>query len=470
MPTFTTASAWQADRASQLHAAFSRLHDSVTLEGAPLVGSLHKLSARLHGTPLKSPGSKQRFLKAPFGTLKRAYYQWLSGGRKASALLPEYTSPKHVTRLPDELAIEIQRIATLKYGGRDKNEKGVDATWIRRKLEERGHRGEALPGLGTWQQWWQASYPVLPLPATPPEFPWSDKTVSRRMGPKGLLKWGNIGQAAAGKHLPSMRRNYSKLRKCELYTLDDVRLDCVAIDDLTGRVVEIKCYILIEVSSRSIVAFILKPADAIKAEDVDELLAWGLQAEGYGIGVGYRTHIWFERGAVACSEAAQRVLEAGSDGAIVVHRTSMDGGGVSWTGSATDKAIGHAAGKAVIEAFNKKLHARLLSLPGQRGNTRDNQPHNLGVGEGDIRDPSKRRSADHLKAQAERLAQFRVTALMKGHQCDIRLPLLLVSQLQQHVAATIRAYNTESGHDMQGFRKITEAEIAPGVWQAVETL
>lgn len=459
-----TSKSWHRERAALLHQEFQRLAAGIELEGARLVPSLQALAVRLAGTVL--PSGKP--LAASWQNLRTVYYVWRNGGRKASALLPDYKSPSHIERMPDLLAAEIQKRATAPTGGRDKHQKGIDASQIHKALEREWQAGAAIPGLGTWREWWAAARPALPVPCVPPAFPWSIKTVTRRIGPKALQKMGNIGHAAALKHLPHMRRDYSKLRRCELYTLDDVRLDCVAIDDLTGRVEWIKCYILQEIASRCIVAFILKPADAIKAEDVDELLAWGLQAEGFGIGDGYQTHIWFERGTVACSEAAQRTLEAATDDGIKIHRTSMDGG-VKWVGSPADKASGHSAGKATIESFNRKLHVRLLHLPGQAGNRHENMPAHLGMGEGDRKDPSKRRAQDTLKAEAERLAQFRVSALMRGDQVDLKLPMLLVSQLQQEVAAVIRDYNGERGHRMQGFHKITEAEVVPGVWREVGT-
>lgn len=468
MASITSASAWQSDRVAKLHQAFNAIASAVEHEGAPLVKTLEEWSAKLDGTPLKSPSHKKRVLRASVGTLTRAYYAWDAGGRKASALLPDYKSPAHVLRVPDLLAAEIQKLATAPVGGRNKHQKGMNATDLHKELTRRWKRGDALPGVGTWQMWWTSAHPALPLPLVAPEFPWSVKTVNRKMGPKGLLKLGNIGVAAALKHHPHMTRDYSKLRKGELYTLDDVRLDLFAIDDLTGRTGKVTCYVLQEVASRCIVAFVLKPTDSIKAEDVDELLAWGLQAEGFGIGVGYVTHIWFERGSVACSEAAQAVLEAGSDGWIKIHRTSMDEG-VKWIGSPADKASGHSAGKATLESWNNKFHNRLIWLKGQRGNNFKNQPANLGIGDAELKDPSRRRAPDTVRSEAERLGQFRTNALLKGQALDLRLPLLTVSQLQREVANTIREYNAERGHNMQGFHKIKEAEIAPGVWQEVGT-
>ena len=456
-------STWQRDRATRLHAAFSALEQSMALEGAPLVQSIQCLAASLDGTQL----ADGRILRASWQTLVRLYYKWSDNGRKATALVADYQSPSHIVRLPDSLAAEIQKLATTKTGARDKNGNGIEAPAIRKALQTRWWAGEALPGLGTWQEWWAANHPAIPLPANPPEFPWSVKTILRRMGPKALRRMGSQGHAAAIKHMPSMKRDYSKLRKCELYTLDDVKLDLIALCELTGKPVDVTIYVLMEVASRSIVSFVLKPKNALRQEDVDEMIAHGLQADGFGIGIGYPTHIWFERGTLACSEAAQRVLEAGSDGGIVIHRTSMDSG-VSWIGSAADKASGHSAGKAAIESFNRNLHRYLLHLPGQRGNNYANMPANLGAGDPNLKDASKSERGT-LAHEAERLAQFKITAALLGHSADLKLPLLTISELQQEVRKVMQAHNDRRGHDFQGFHQVTEAEVSPGVWQTIST-
>ena len=454
---------WQRDRALRIHSAFTALELSMVNERAPLVESLEVLAARLDGTALDGG----RVLRASWRTLRTLYYKWRDGGRKATAIISDYKSPNHILRMPDELAKEVQKLATTKTGARDKNGNAIEAPAIRKALQKRWWAGEALPGLGTWQEWWANVHPALPLPANPPVFPWGDKTIARRMGAKALRRMGNIGHAAALKHMPSMKRDYSKLRKCELYTLDDVRLDLIALCELTGKPVDVVLYVLMEVASRSIVSFVLKPKNAIRAEDVDEMIAHGLQADGFGIGIGYPTHIWFERGTVACSEAAQRVLEAGSDGGIIIHRTSMDGG-VSWIGSAADKASGHSAGKAAIESFNRNLHRYLLHLPGQRGNNYANMPANLGAGDPNLKDASKSERGT-LAHSAELLGQFKITAALLGHSADLKLPLLTISQLQQEVRKVMQEHNDRRGHDFQGFHFDTEAEVAPGVWQTIST-
>lgn len=453
---------WQRQRIAIIDAEFRRLATSIATESAPLVAGLTAISSRLDGQPLDGG---RRTLKASVKTLTRLWYKWEAGGRKAHALSPDYVSTNHNHVMPDLLVNEVQRLASNNTGGRDKNGKGMEAAAIHKRFSRIWIGGGTLPGIGTWRDWWRDTYPTLALPATPPDFPWSYKTITRKMPPKAIAKMGNLGSAAALKHLPSMDRDYSKLRKCELYTLDDVRLDFVCIDELTGRVVEMLAYIMMEVSSRSIVSHLVKPVDAIKAEDVDELIACALQTPGYGLGVGYTTHIWFERGTVACSEAAQKVLEAFSDGALKIHRTSMDGG-VRWIGAPTDKATGHSAGKAVIESFNRNLHRLLLDAPGQRGNNFGNQPANLGVGESQVKDPS-RSGKNTLRAEAERLAQFKLTAMAAGADARLKLPLLTSTMGAALVTKAVRQHNATRGHSMQGFHTITEAEVGPGVWRQV---
>jgi hypothetical protein len=456
--------AWQRQRVSIIDEEFRSLAHRMDAECAPLVAGLISIESRIHGRPLD--GGK-RTLKATLKTLTRLWYAWEKSGRKCTSLLPSYAPNKpHI--IPDLLANEIQRLASNNNGGRDKHQNGMEAAQIYKRLISLWKSGGSLPGIGTWQDWWAIAHPALALPNHPPDFPWSYKTITRKMPPKAISRMGNLGTAAALKHLPSIDRDYSKLRKCELYTLDDVRLDFVCLDELSGRVVEMMAYLMMEVSSRSIPAFLVKPVDAIRAEDVDELIAATLQADGYGLGVGYTTHIWFERGTVACSEAAQKVLEAFSDGALKIHRTSMDGG-VRWIGAPADKSSGHSAGKAVIESFNRNLHRRLGHQPGQRGNNFGNQPANLGVGDSLVKDAS-RSGRETLRAQAEKLAQFKLTALAAGADAKLKLPLLTTSQGAAAVAAAVRDHNATRGHTMQGFHTLLEAEIGPGVWREVETL
>lgn len=464
----TNVPAWQRERALILHREFLSLERSVAA-GVGTTAALQLISESLRDRTIivrDHQGNEidRKPLRASVGNLWTLLRKWRAGGRVVETLLPAYRSAGDNRPVPDLLKAEIQRRATNQRGGRDKHGRSNDAA-VYRWLCDDWKAGKALPGVGTWQDWWMSDPRTrhLPMPSAAPDFPWTERTVRRHSGNRALKALGNIGAAAANKHLPSLTLDYSKLRKCELYTLDDVRLDISALDDATGNVVEVVAYILMEVASRSIVAVMVKPAGHVKAEDVDELLARGLQTPGYGIGVGYVTHIKFERGTVACSEAAQAILEGGSGGRIQVHRTSMDGG-TRWAGSAADRASGHAAGKAVIESFNRQLHGRLNHLPGQRGNNAANSPANLGMEDRSAISGSKR---DSIVRQAETLGAIRAAAIASGDRPKIELPFLLFSQVRAEVEAAVAAHNADPGHNYQGHGTRTVAEIAPGVWATI---
>lgn len=466
MSLLTKAPAWQRDRAILLHRSFLSMERDIAM-GARVTLLIENLSADLRDREIIVTGHDgseidRRPLRASAQTLWRLFTKWRDGGRTPDCILPGYTSAGSHAPLPALLIAEIQRRATMPTGGRDKHGTSPRSV-VYRSLVKDWRDGEPIPGLGTWQEWWAASPKTqgYKAPGQAPEFPFSQKSIYRHAGNKALRAMGNVGAAAAQKHLPNLTLDYSKLRKCELYTLDDVRLDLIALDDATGNVVEVVAYIIMEVASRSIPAFMVKPSGSVKAADVDELVARALQTPGYGIGVGYPTHIKFERGTVACSEAAQHVLEAGSAGRIQIHRTGMDGG-VRWAGQAADRNSGHAAGKAVIESFNRQLHYRLLHLPGQRGNNAGNSPANLGIENRSEINPGSKK--DSVTRQAEILGQIRSMSIQSGQRPKIDLPVLLFSQVRTLVSEAISAHNIDPGHNYQGHSARTEIETAPGVW------
>ena len=253
--------------------------------------------------------------------------------------------------------------------------------------------------------------------------------------------------------------DYSRLRKCELFMLDDVRLDLLCINESSGKAVEVKCYIAMEVASRCIVAFFLKPKDAVTQENVDELVAHMLQVPGFGIGRDYVTHIKFERGTVACSDAAKQTLEGVTHGRLKILRTSMDGG-VTWVGAPRDRSSGHAAGKAVIESFMRRLHHSLLHLPGQIGNKWANTPASVGYGSN---------SPGSLVAESERLAKFALEFGRNGvHRLRLQLPMLYLMQVESAVRDAIDKHNHEPGHNYADHGEFTQAEVAPGVWEEMK--
>jgi len=449
---------WQRTRAILLHDHFRGIATRLEhANGAGLKltgpdGELARMSFLLQGKLLNRPGEPEKTLDASIGTLRREWSRWNRGGRKSDALLLNYKPGVGGHKaMPEPLVMELQRRCTLPTGGRDKHGRSpVSVAWdsLCRDFLAR----KPLPGV---------DYDQYPVGA---EIPWSYRTAVRKKPAKTLRALGNIGGAAHKAMGAYVSMDYSKLRKGELYTLDDVRLDILCIDHATRKVIQVNLYVLMEVASRCIVSFVMRPAAAIHAEDVDELLATGLQTPGFGIGVDYVTHILFERGTTACSEGAQLVLEGVTEGRIKVHRTSMNGG-VRWIGSPADKKSGNAAGKGCIESFHRWLHFALLHLPGQRGNSWDNAPANLGY------ESESSRTPHSLAAETEKLAQFSLAADQAGIGTDgrprlvLKLDMLYMRQLHDAVRDAINRHNTESGHAYRGHGSHWENEIAPGVWR-----
>lgn len=433
-----TAKSWQRQRAALLQEAFQAAALAVEKEGITVKAALEDVARAMSGRIL--PGG--RFIRCSLPTIRREWDTWNAGGRTADALLHNYRGSG--AKVTAALVREFQRRATLE------GVLNVSAAII--SMQRDWVVGRAIDGLGTRAEWNLLN--GLPPDATS-DFPVSTRTLYRWKPGKAERAAGVHGLARMRAVSSYVDMDYSKLRKCELYTLDDVRLDILCVDESSGKVVEVVCYMLMEVASRFMVAYVLKPKNAIRQEDVDELLAYGLQAPGFGIGVDYTTHIKFERGTIACSEPARLALEGSSHGRIKVHRTSMDGG-IRWVGAPKDKAAGHAAGKAVIESFFRRLHTALMTLPGQRGNRYDNAPQNLGYnGPGDLTPGS-------WAAEAEKLATLQVAA---GSRTTLKLGGLYLRELDQAVRAALHQHNTEPGHDYTGHGAFEQAEIAPGVWQ-----
>ena len=470
---------WQRQRVLTLHQKFQEI-ERRKARGEKIGDMMSALSAELDGRKI-GPPKKPRIFKAKRATLFRDWKRWREGGRKAAAILPRY-SPKTTgggEPWPEDFNAEFHRRLTAQTGGR--TGKGmVEVATVYKQVCREWERGEWIEGIGDWKHWWQTSaltkdHP-LPEGGKIPDFPWTVRTFQRRAASDAIRKLGNVGHAAARNSLPRIELDYSKLRRCELLTLDDVRPDLLAIHEQSGRVCPAQAYFLMDVASRCIMAHVVKPLQNIRAQDVDELLVHGLQAPGFGVGVGYTTFIKFERGTVACSEAAKAVLESGSGGSIKVLRTGMDGT-VRWVGAARDVGSGNAAGKAVIESWMRHgLHSRLTHLPGQRGNRWENAPANLGFA-GNRNEFKPRKDADEegeraarggtVTQEADRLAQIAKHARELGVEGwrKITYPILTFAQLNAEIAKACAQHNRERGHRYRGHHKILQIETAPKVWE-----
>lgn len=429
---------WQRQRARLLHDACAWMEQTMASERVPLKNAMREALGKLTGTLL----CNGKYLRVSMTTLRRTWDQWRNGGRSADALLLNYSGGRRT--VPTELIQDFQRRATL--------EGVLNMSAAIQSLRRDWEHNRPIPGIGTREDY--CLQRGLPLDSKP-DFPCSTRSLYRWRPSVGERAAGVFGQSRLRAVTAYVDMDYSMLRKCELYTLDDVRLDILCVDEATGRVVEVTMYVMMEVSSRYIVGWVIKPSSAIKQEDVDELLAYSLQVDGFGIGADYTTHIRFERGTLACSESAQIILEGGSGGRIKIHRTSMDGS-IRWVGAPSDVSRGHAAGKAVIESYFRRLHIALMTLPGQRGNNYDNAPQNLGYNGADNFSPGS------LAAEAQTLATIERAS---SGRLKLRLPMLYLREVRAAVRAAIDAHNHSAGHEYSGHSTFTQREVTPGVWE-----
>ena len=351
-------------------------------------------------------------------------------------------------KVPRGLILEFKRRCTKE--GATSTSKVID------DLQLEWAAGFCIEGLGTWQEWWQAQYPDAPLPPVAPDFPFANSTLYNYAPPKSLRTLGNLGLAEFGKIAAYTDRDIKKLRVAELYVLDDVRLDFVAIDTVTRKAVDLHAYLMRQVRTRCTVAMVLRPDNNITQSDVAELITRGLMAGG--IGRDYVTHVLLERGTVAMSEANQVLLEGLTEGRVKIHRTGMVKGKTN-AGAFEDVATGNWRGKSMIEGFFPTLHKQLQGLPGQRGADYSKQPASLGYGRPVVKDPAS--GAWTLVREAETLAQINHLA---GGNTGLKLPLLTVREVNTAVRSAIDILHNGFDHTIEDFGEVLQAEVAPGVW------
>jgi hypothetical protein len=265
-----------------------------------------------------------------------------------------------------------------------------------------------------------------------------------------------------------MTRTYEKLRACEQYVFDDTRINVNAIDDLTGKTVEMTCYIAMDCASRAIVGYVIRKGKML-ASDVDALTAQVLRSAGHAHpAAGYKTTLLYENGTVACSPAKQTYLEAFLPGVIKIKRTGMDGGR-NLAGDYVQAPSGHWMGKGMIESFNRTLGYFLRHLPGQRGSTWATMPAMTGY-PGGAHKGSQAHEAETLAAAAIEKVYIeslgvneRPSSAEACAAADIKLPLMHVSKFRQAFARAIEFYNNTREHRREGFRHLEVAKANGGL-------
>jgi hypothetical protein len=373
--------------------------------------------------------------------------------RKATPHLAARLENREKRRVPSELIREFKALCV---------QPDMNMAAAFRKLELDWQTGHEVAGIGT-----------MPAPRTP--FPFK-LTQLRKFAPSmAARKLGNRGKAEARRDaLSHMTRTYAELRACEMYVMDDTRINVTVANDASGLPTEIKAYVCMEVASRKIVGYVLREGN-MRATDVDALMARVLRTSGLAHPMaGYATTFLFERGSVACSPARQEFIESMFGGRLKIRRTSMDGG-QNMPGDFVQASSGHWMGKGVIESFMRTLGYITRHIAGQRGSTYQTMPTMVGY-------PNDAHAGSQV-AEAKQLIQAaRAAVYLKSNGADaeapakeavdamgVKPPLLFFSEFRNAFALAITAYNDETDHRREGFRQIGEEQTDGGLRYRAES-
>lgn len=369
-----------------------------------------------------------------------------------------------VAKLCERLGITEEALGDLAAALREKavGVEHASAAYHWAQIEWRNHR--PIPGLGAMARPGQL-------------FPLTEKQVRAMLPSTPARRLGSHGEARFARECaPWTHQDVSSLRPGELLVLDDTRINLIATNDINpGSLVELKAYILMDVATRRIVGFTIKDGP-IGKEDVSALLARYLR--GIGLPAHFPTHILFERGTIACSDAAETLLRSMWPGRIIVHRTSMDGRKRSAVAAFWEAGSGHWLGKAWIESFMRTIAVFSEMLPGQRGAKYELQPAHLGLqgrdrATGALRydkapgaltgGPTTRMHDAAITGAAELALRWHDGSLLDPRPRLRYQALLPKSIVIQRLAEVVAYYNATNDHRRQGLAAI-KMQNALGNW------
>jgi hypothetical protein len=307
--------------------------------------------------------------------------------------------------------------------------------------------GTAIPGYGTWVDWWHAQNPMKDAPAVCPGVPegWS-KTTLYEAGPTKIeRRLAGRGFAAAKPLLPSLIRDTSALLPLQLLTMDDFECDqeVFAKHPRTGefQIVKVTGVAVMDVATRRVIGLLMKPRfkdedgkrENITRAEVRFLVYQVLR--DYGIPATGQTWL-VENAAAAITSELEITLRNLFGGRVQVTRTGLLHDKVLANGFI--ERGGKPQQKGWIESFFNLLHNEAASLPGQKGAHYQLKP-------GDHEDKVK--YTQHLIGQGERDAQLSAEQIGR-----LRLPFKSADELiATYLDEIFPRIEKRLEHKMQGF-------------------
>jgi hypothetical protein len=381
-----------------------------------------------------------------FSTLRGEYYAWLNSSCDWRSLCRGYS---HDTALPDAFVAELGRRVLLQHRSRKQAIEEIRTEW---------REGRAVPGYGTWREWFLRTFPDAPQPAQfCGDYPraWSTSNLYLHMPSNAQYALATRGRAAAQKFIHGIVRDTSKLRPMELIVLDDFEPDTMAIFE--GRVVRSTGLKAMDVGTRRTLALGMKPRVendegrqiSIVRADVQFLLkqifgTWGLPAA-------YPMTILVENAAAAVTSDLEAAIDLYFHGQVrivrtglIEHKTVSNGfierGGKPWE-------------KSWLESSWNLTHNMAGSLPGQKGARYDLKPGDLAA----------------KIAYSEKI--LATDGLTPEQISDLRVPFLSFDQQVSAYGAIFDRMDRRTNHKLQGFDKVQEFRLGPGdPWKPIGKL
>ena len=389
--------------------------------------------------------------------LSDKYYKWKAalesdGPDAAAATLIDHhrclgcgvngcTVSRDVTITPDVLARWRKDDIT-------NDKRGMAESWKRiiRDLCE----GKPVEDAGTWRDVFHAENPFRDLPdrcpysLTRPPSGWSLSSFTRHKVSKVIKAIAQKGSFEAWKHLPEVRIDLTTLKPFEWLVVDDHRLDFKVYVDVPGRgvqLVELWGLFVMDVSTRMIVSFALKPRVmredgtfmAFEHRDMQHLIAHVLCT--YGIPTDYDQTWIVENAAAAVSTECENLVNFLSSGRVKIKRTGIQVGDMTLSGF--PERWGNYRGKRWLEVWFAALDIVCGGVKGQMGSDYWSKPG----------------SFDARQAFGNRLAKLldKCTPEMRA---KLELPFEWAGEAHWLVSDAIELLNHRTDHRLEGFEEI----------------
>lgn len=389
--------------------------------------------------------------------LRDKYSRYLTSGGDWRELVDGYKGP---SQQPAEFVSFLKGLI-------EENHRCMNAA-LRKLREVIWPAGHAVPGYGTWMEWFLREYPDEPLP---PRFPrkypagWSPRNLSRFAPSRAEKALFQGGMARAHAFFPKMKRDTSGLRPMELIAIDDFELDVMCAfrgDDKNGaQLAYVGGLIAIDVATRKKLAWGIGPklertetaADGTVKKVRSGITKLGVQGllyqlfDRHGLPEGYTVTILCENATASISAELELALSTMFSGRVRIERTSMldnrtlangfgEHGGAPWEKGWVESDLNYLWNE-MGDAKGYKGSNERLNAPGTHAAAARYTQILLGQGKGKL----------NLPEETVKLLQ---------------LPFYGPEEVEQHLALAIARNENRTKHKLLGFDRVLEFFLTPG--------